>query len=240
MIQITLVLTEELKMKIRMRAVEDMIRNVPCVKASNLATLLQMLWGNLVFITHRAGSTCTSFMGETGVTSFLTIGRAFDTPLELWAKARGTSPHLNQCSPAHCFCPGQFCNLLIVLLLLFFSLECSFALGDAKSCLDFVEPQVGRDIRDHLLQPFLAKPWSRWDGPALCTAKSWKHPTLRNPPRPLGNYFNAWLFSLWKIFLMCSAGISPGVSSTHYPLYPHLFRVTPCKNGVSIFFVDTL
>ena len=35
-----------------------------------------------------------------------------------------------------------------------------------------IEYQVGRDLKDHLVQPFLAKAQSRQDGPAPCPARS--------------------------------------------------------------------
>lgn len=36
---------------------------------------------------------------------------------------------------------------------------------------------------------------------------------LGNPALPWGNdFFSGWLFSLWKFFLLCSTGISPGIT----------------------------
>jgi len=35
-----------------------------------------------------------------------------------------------------------------------------------------IEYQVGRDLKDHLVQPFLAKARLRQDGPASCPAES--------------------------------------------------------------------
>lgn len=45
-----------------------------------------------------------------------------------------------------------------------------------------IEYQVGRDLKNHQVQPFLAKAWPRNDGPALCKAESLKCPVLGNPP----------------------------------------------------------
>lgn len=47
-----------------------------------------------------------------------------------------------------------------------------------------VESQVGRDLKDQLVQLFLAKAWSRQDGPAACPAKSYKCPMLGHPALP--------------------------------------------------------
>lgn len=38
------------------------------------------------------------------------------------------------------------------------------------------ESQVGRDLKEHLFHPFLAKPWPRQGGPAAHSAKSQKCP----------------------------------------------------------------
>ncbi|XP_065485653.1 ATPase WRNIP1 isoform X2 [Caloenas nicobarica] len=59
-----------------------------------------------------------------------------------------------------------------------------------------IEYQVGRDHKDHLVHPFLAKAQSRQDGPAPCAAESYKCLMLGNPPLPWGDYSNGWLFSL--------------------------------------------
>lgn len=53
------------------------------------------------------------------------------------------------------------------------------------------EYQVGRDLKKHLVQPFLAKAQPRKDGPALCKVLSWKCPMLGNPPHPAMSVFMA-------------------------------------------------
>ena len=45
--------------------------------------------------------------------------------------------------------------------------------GDAESQNHkIIEYQVGRDLKDHLVQPFLAKAQSRQEGPAPCPAEA--------------------------------------------------------------------
>lgn len=48
---------------------------------------------------------------------------------------------------------------------------------------------------------------------------------------PWGHYSNGWFSSLWKFFLLCLVRIFPEVTCTHYP------TSSPCKKGVSTFFV---
>lgn len=79
--------------------------------------------------------------------------------------------------------------------------------------------QVGRDFKSHLVQPILAKVWSRHDGPELCPTDSWKHPTLGNPPVAWGAYSNACFFSLWNISFLWPIVISPRVTYSHYPSF---------------------
>lgn len=77
----------------------------------------------------------------------------------------------------------------------------------AESCPDFhgiTEFQVGRDLEDHPVQPFLAKALSRQDDPA----ESFK---WENPPLPWEDYSRGWFFSLWKFSLWYPIRTSPGV-----------------------------
>lgn len=62
----------------------------------------------------------------------------------------------------------------------------SVRLTRLKSCpASITEWQVGKDLKDHLVQAFLAKAQSRQDSPAPCSAESQKCPVLGNPPLPL-------------------------------------------------------
>lgn len=93
------------------------------------------------------------------------------------------------------------------------------------------------NMKNHLFQPFLEKAQAGQAGSASCPAASCKCPTLENPPLPWRHYSNGWLFSLW-VFLVFIRKSVP--KSNLYPLNLVLSMLTPCKNGVSIFFVGTL
>lgn len=95
----------------------------------------------------------------------------------------------------------------------------SFGLG-ANIVIE-LECQVGRGLKDDLVQPFLAKAQSRQDGPETCTAVSWMCPRLRKLPLPWEDYPSGWLFLLGKNSSLCLTGISPLVACSHY--YPSSF-----------------
>lgn len=77
-----------------------------------------------------------------------------------------------------------------------------------------------KDLKDHLVQPSLAKAWSRQDDPAPCrsnlSVQHWGIQLLSSQ-----GYFKGWLFSLWNqhstgfLQFLELASTHPKFSSTH-------------------------
>jgi len=68
-----------------------------------------------------------------------------------------------------------------------------------------VEHQVGRDIKDHLVQPVLAKACSRQNGPTACPAESYKCSVL-------GTLHLFARFFRWEMYLIICPGNSQNLA----------------------------